>query len=210
MAIIPVDQGEVYEFITVDGDTNKIAQFAGTAEVFTKDVYGWMRITGSSSRIKVESESVIEINQAIVSFNQTPMLIGWRDINTTTHATNTSSFINVSNFLETGSFISTRGTNDHLVLFASPASLQLIGNKTLSGTPPPRPEVRVVRADDNTSRITISGSNTSAGPFYFNGTELLSGSFSCTDPYCSITITGLTAGSSKWTVTNAIGNWTSP
>lgn len=210
MAIIPVEQGEIYEFITVSGSTNIISQFAGTSDIFPRDIYNWLRISGSASRLQVRTESVFELDESVTAFKRTPLLIGWTDVNTNTHATNTSSFVNISNFKETGSFLQTRGTNDHLVLFASPTSIALGSNYTFTGTPPPRAEIRVVRGDDNTSKITISGSNPSSGPFYFNGIELLSGSFSCTDPYCSITITGLTAGSSKWTVTNAIGNWTSP
>lgn len=206
MPIIPVEQGEIYEFITVDGSTNNIAQFAGTSDVFTRDIYGYLRVTGSASRLQVQTESSVELNKAVIAFRQNPILLGWRDVNTDTHATNTSSFVNATNFIETGSFITTRGTSDHMILFASPSSIQM----SFAGNPQPRAEIRVVRGDDNTSRITISGSNPSAGPFYYNGSSLLSGSFSCTDPYCSITITGILAGSNKWVITNVIGNWTSP
>lgn len=201
MPIINVDPGEVFEFTTVGGSSNIISQFAGTSQVFTRDIFGWMRITGSSARLVLEADSQgLEVNRPLVSFNRIPLSYGWTTVNTDLHSTNTSSYVGLTKFKETGSFLAIRGTADHLVE---------IGGSNITGLyNASRPEVRIIRNSDDTGKITISGSN-NLYLRYFNGTETLSGSISCTDPYCSITLTGA-PNSLGYIVTSATGNWTSP
>jgi hypothetical protein len=199
MPIINVEPGEVYEFTTIGGSSNIISQFAGTSEVFTKDVYGITRYTGSSAQLLLESDARIDFKNCPILYIRASKF-SLPTIVATDSTPKTSSYETLDDILVTGSLIRSRGANDHLIKFGS---TPILGSS--------RPEVEIIRGDDNTSKITISGSSlpfpSGTGPYYFNGTEALSGSFSCTDPFCSIKIY---ASGFYWVVTNAIGNWTSP
>lgn len=191
MPIIPVQPGEVFEFTTVSGSSNVIAQFAGTSEVFTKDVFGIMRISGSNANLEIENEGSFLGNGKIrlgASTGRCTYATAYRSH----QGAATSSLLTTAQWRETGSFIRFSGTGEHLVRISG--NISATGINSNAG-----PVVRVLRTDSNTGRITIDPSG--GGTINGQATQ------SCTDPFCFIEVTAATNGT-VWFITGKVGNWT--
>lgn len=173
MGLISVTDGAVFQFI--DGKIGPL-QFAGTEDAFNRIIKN--KLTVSSSAIAtIQSNSTLQIDGIINNSG-----VVKHDYSTISPAiTPTSSLTNTTEFSTSGSFISTNGSADHMVLLGSTTVLY----------------------DYTVNYIKVSNSSNLA---MIRSTAGISGQpqWSSSDAYASIQVVFIQG---EWIITSKVGNW---
>jgi hypothetical protein len=176
MGLISVTDGSVFQFI--DGKIGPL-QFAGTEDAFDRIIKN--KLTVSSSAVaSIKRDGILQIdglinNSGIVKHSYSTLFPS---------VTPTSSLTSTTEFSTSGSFISTNGNADHMVLLGTSNTLY---NYT----------VNYIKGSNSSNLAMIQSAGGISGQTQW----------SSSDAYASIQVVYIQGGGAEWVITSKVGNW---
>jgi hypothetical protein len=176
MGLISVTDGAVFQFI--DGEIGPL-QFAGTEDAFNRIIKNELTVS-SSAVATIERNSTLQINglinnSGIVKHDYSRIIPS---------GTPTSSLTSTTEFSTSGSFISSTGNADHMVLLGTATTLY---NYT----------VNYVKGSNSSNLVMIQSAAGISGQTQW----------SSSDAWASIQVVYIQGGTAEWIITSKVGNW---
>lgn len=176
MGLITLPSGSVFQFI--DGQKG-IPQFAGTSDAFNRVILNQLTVS-SSATATIQRNATLTVD-GILNESGVVKHDYARIVPTSIP---TSSLTSVAEFAATGSFISSTGTANHMVLLGTNT---LLYNYT----------VNYVKGSSSSNLIMIRSTAGISGQTQW----------SSSDAYASIQAVFIQGAAAEWIITSKVGNW---